>query len=97
MCGSIMGLTDISEAMSSGSILIVDNRGGWQQMVIHGKTGWLCNSPQDFIYYASKMAYEPELRKEMMLNAKERCSLLGGLKESMSEINQRRFGRSSVP
>ena len=42
--------------MASGSVLIVDNRGGWRQMVEHGKTGWLCGSERDFIYYASKSA-----------------------------------------
>ncbi len=26
--------------MASGSVLVVDNRGGWRQMVEHGKTGW---------------------------------------------------------
>ena len=28
------------EAMASGSVLIVDNRGGWQQMIKHGETGF---------------------------------------------------------
>ena len=70
------------EAMSSGSVLIVDNRGGWRQMVEHGKTGWLCNHERDFIYYASKMAYEPNLRNEMALAARERSLILGGLEES---------------
>lgn len=66
------------ESMSSGSVLIVDNRGGWKQLVEHGKTGWLCDHERDFIYYASKMAYEPELRKEMAANARERALALGG-------------------
>ncbi|MFR4436146.1 MAG: hypothetical protein ACLT8C_00075 [Akkermansia muciniphila] len=30
-------------------------------MVEHGKTGLPCGSERDFIYYASKMAYEPNL------------------------------------
>lgn len=66
------------ESMSSGSVLIVDNRGGWKQLVDHGKTGWLCDHERDFIYYASKMAYEPELRNEMAHNAKIRAEELGG-------------------
>ena len=37
------------EAMASGSVLVVDRRGGWEQMVEHGKTGWLCECPGDFI------------------------------------------------
>ncbi|MEG2237720.1 MAG: hypothetical protein RRY13_08710 [Akkermansia sp.] len=36
------------EAMANGSVLIVDKRGGWEQMIIHGKTGWLFNIPYLF-------------------------------------------------
>lgn len=70
------------EAMSSGSVLIVDNRGGWQQIVEHGKTGWLCNHERDFIYYASKMAYEPNLRSDMAAAARLRGQELGGMEAS---------------
>lgn len=70
------------EAMSSGSILIVDDRGGWQQMIEHGKTGFLCKHERDFIYYASKMAYEPELRREIAHNARARGLELGGIEKA---------------
>ena len=66
------------EAMSSGSVLIVDNRGGWQLQVQHGVTGWLCNHERDFIYYASKMAYEPNLRLEMAYRAQATVEGLAG-------------------
>jgi glycosyltransferase involved in cell wall biosynthesis len=66
------------EAMASGSILIVDNRGGWRMQVRHGVTGWLCNHERDFIYYATKMAYEPDLRLEMAQRAKARGNELAG-------------------
>lgn len=71
------------EAMASGSVLIVDNRGGWREMVEHGKTGWLCDNERDFIYYASKMAYEPHLRDDMAEEARLRGLELGGLEVSM--------------
>jgi hypothetical protein len=71
------------EAMASGSVLIVDNRGGWKQMVEHGKTGWLCDHERDFIYYASKMAYEPHMRSDMAEAARERGLDLGGLDASV--------------
>lgn len=71
------------ESMASGSVLIVDNRGGWKRLVEHGKTGWLCDNERDFIYYASKMAYEPNLRRDMAEAARERGLQLGGLKASM--------------
>lgn len=67
------------EAMASGSVLIVDNRGGWRQMVEHGKTGWLCDHERDFIYYASRMAYEPNERDDMAEAARLRGLELGSL------------------
>jgi glycosyltransferase involved in cell wall biosynthesis len=70
------------EAMSSGVVLIVDNRGGWRKLVKHGVTGWLCDTPQEFIYYTSKMAFEPELRKKMAINAKEWCDKLSSLESA---------------
>jgi hypothetical protein len=70
------------EAMASGSILIVDNRGGWRRQVEHGVTGWLCNHERDFIYFASKMAYEPHLRIEMARRARERVETLAGATRS---------------
>jgi hypothetical protein len=70
------------EAMASGSVLIVDDRGGWRQLVDHGKTGWLCRHERDFIYYASKMAYEPELRDEMAQRAQLRGRQLGGFERA---------------
>ncbi len=71
------------EAMASGSVLIVDKRGGWEQMIIHGKTGWLCESPGDFIAYASKMAWEPHYREDMAGAARERGPALGGMDASL--------------
>jgi len=59
------------EAMSSGSVLIVDDRGGWQEMIKHGETGWLCKDNRDFIYYSSRMAYEKDEREKMAKRAKE--------------------------
>ena len=62
------------EAMASGAVLIVDNRGGWRQMVKHGVTGWLCDTPEDFIKYATRMAHEPQERAAM---ARSACGRLG--------------------
>lgn len=72
------------ESMSSGSVLVVDNRGGWQQMVEHGKTGWLCDNERDFIFYASKMAYEPNLRRDIAAAAHERLDNISGLQASIN-------------
>lgn len=70
------------EAMSSGSVLVVDNRGGWKHLIEHGKTGWLCNNEKEFIFYASKMAYEPGLRDEIAHNARESIEPIGSKKTS---------------
>lgn len=52
-------------------------------MIIHGKTGWLCESPGDFIAYASKMAWEPHYREDMAGAARERGPALGGMDASL--------------
>jgi len=72
--------------MASGSVLIVDDRGGWRQMIEHGKTGFLCQHERDFIYYASKMAYEPELRKEIAHNGRQRGLELGGFEKAKESL-----------
>lgn len=61
-------------------------------MVEHGKTGWLCDHERDFIYYASKMAYEPNLRSDMAHAARERGLELGGLEASVASWEEV-FGR----
>ena len=71
------------EAMASGSVLIVDDKGGWQSMIRHGETGFLCKDSKDFIYYASKMAYEPECRHKIAWTALEAGRELYGEKASM--------------
>ncbi|MEM6258617.1 MAG: glycosyltransferase [Planctomycetota bacterium] len=87
------------EAMSSGCVLIVDNRGGWRQMIEHGETGWLCNSPEDFIRYATRMANEPEKRAEMAQTACHRLHELSGkpiAQSAWSEVLNRCLRRFTV-
>ena len=71
-----------------GSVLIVDKRGGWEQMIEHGRTGWLCESPGDFIACATKMAWEPHYREDMAAAARERGLALGGLEASQESWRQ---------
>jgi hypothetical protein len=71
------------EAMYSGVPLIVDKRAGWNFMVEHGVTGFLCAHERDFIYYASKMAYEPEHREAIARAAYARALELSSLEVSM--------------
>ena len=67
------------EAMYSGVPLVVDKRAGWTHMVDHGVTGFLCDHARDFMYYGSKLAYEPEFRLEMAKRAKEHAIQLSGM------------------
>lgn len=70
------------EAMASGSILIVDNRGGWQLQVEDGVTGWLCRDDREFVYKASRCAFEAEERSEMRRKARDRLADNWGLTQS---------------
>lgn len=67
------------EAMYSGKPLVVDNRGGWKTMIEHGVSGFLCNHERDFIYWGSRLAYEPELREAVALSALDRAKNMSSL------------------
>ncbi len=71
------------EAMASGSILVVDNRGGWRLQVEDGITGWLCADDREFVYKASRCAFEHRERAEMRVEARTRFDLRWGLESSM--------------
>lgn len=71
------------EAMASGSVLVVYNNDGWRGQVVHGETGYLCNTPRDFIFYASHLAHHPELRKKMAESAYQRLQNIAGLSASI--------------
>lgn len=70
------------EAMFTGVPLVVDNRGGWRTMIEHRKTGFLCDTPKDFIYWGTRLSYEPELVKEIAHNALKKAEQLGGKEKS---------------
>ena len=59
------------EAMSSGSLLIVDDKGGFQDQVIHGITGWRCKNEREYVYYASRAMHEFEESQTMRLKARD--------------------------
>jgi glycosyltransferase involved in cell wall biosynthesis len=66
------------EAMASGSVLIVDNRGGWQVLVDHGKTGYLAEDPDDMLRYCEELAHDRDLMHSMALAARDRLDALWG-------------------
>lgn len=57
------------EAMASGCVLIVDRRGGWNRMIEHEETGFLCSTPDDFVRYASLLAHDSALRERIARQA----------------------------
>jgi glycosyltransferase involved in cell wall biosynthesis len=76
------------EAMSSGSILVVDDRGGWRLQVEDGRTGWLCKDDREFVYKASRCAFEPAEREAMRHAAREKLSATWGLQAAMDSWNR---------
>ena len=76
------------EAMASGSLLVVDNRGGWQLQVEDGKTGWLCSDDREFVYKASRSAFETEERLDMAREARLRLERQWGMQKCMDGWNQ---------
>jgi len=90
-CEAVIMMTDTFEklprvgfeAMSSGSILIVDRRGGWTLQVRDGVTGWLCADDREFVYKASRCAFEPSERMQMRRMARDALESGWGLEAAM--------------
>jgi glycosyltransferase involved in cell wall biosynthesis len=73
------------EAMASGSLLIVDDRGGWRELVQHGQTGFLCRDQREFVYYATRAAFELEERRQMIRAARDWLEANWGLERAKEE------------
>lgn len=76
------------EAMASGSILVVDNRGGWKLQVEDGVTGWLCDDDREFVYKATRCAFEPEERSRMRHAARVKLEQSWGLRAASDSWGQ---------
>jgi glycosyltransferase involved in cell wall biosynthesis len=70
------------EAMASGCLLIVDDRGGWREEVAHGQTGFLCRDQREFVYYASRAAFERTERRMMTAQARQWLEDRWGLEQA---------------
>jgi len=71
------------EAMASGSVMIVDNRGGWKIQVEDGKTGFLCNNESEFVQRSSQLAADKNLRDDMRQKAFDKLQREWGIESSM--------------
>ncbi len=58
------------EAMAAGVPLVVDNRGGWPEMIRHGQTGFLCDSEEEMSSHIERLAREPALRRSIVEQAR---------------------------
>lgn len=76
------------EAMASGSLLVVDNRGGWTMQVEDGRTGWLCRDDREFVYKASRCAFEKEERRTMGVAARDMLEAAWGLASATQSWEQ---------
>ncbi|MCG8652366.1 MAG: glycosyltransferase, partial [Pirellulales bacterium] len=76
------------EAMASGTLLVVDKRGGWKLQVDDGQTGWLCEDDREFVYKASRCAFEKDERNEMRARARAKLERQWGLESAMDSWNQ---------
>ena len=59
------------EAMSSGVVLVVDDKGGWQELVEHNVTGFRCETPEDYVNYGTLLANDRKLAADISGNARQ--------------------------
>ena len=65
------------EAMVAGTVVIADNRGGAKELIRHGETGFLVDSPDEASFYASKLAFDDGLRRSIAAQAYVELTTLG--------------------
>lgn len=54
------------ECMATGTLMVVDDRGGWRLLVVDKETGFLCKSKEEFIEVMNYIAKNPDVKKEMV-------------------------------
>ena len=64
------------EAMAAGVPIVTDNRGGWPEMIRHGETGYLADTPRDLADYATRLAANESQRLEMAHAARQAVEVL---------------------
>lgn len=61
----------VVEAMAAGLPVVADNSGGIIENIIHGETGFLCSSDDEFIEYLKVLSESAKLRNKMGKAARE--------------------------
>ncbi len=57
------------ESFASGTVVIADRRGGAKELIRHGQTGFLVDSPDEAAYFASHMAFNERFRSSIAAQA----------------------------
>jgi glycosyltransferase involved in cell wall biosynthesis len=60
--------------MASGTVLIVDNRGGWKLQVNSCISGYLCDKLNDFVEAMKQLQSNNDLIKKMAKNAYDKLN-----------------------
>jgi len=58
------------EAMACGAAVVAENRWGWRELVRHGRTGYLADSPKEMIEHVDRLLRDDVLRLEMVREAR---------------------------
>jgi len=59
------------EAMAGGVAIVAQNRWGWREMIRHGQTGLLADTDDELAYHAARLAYDEQLRMEIIHRARK--------------------------
>ena len=57
------------EAMAAGVPIVVEARGGWTEMIEHGKTGLVCRSDAELAHWIAHLAYDEPFRLDLVYRA----------------------------
>jgi len=91
------------EAMAAGVPIVAQAQWGWAEMIEHGVTGFLGSCDQELAHYAAVLSYDEDLRREMIVAARQRlCNELAhpetlwrGWRELFESLGQRQETQNS--
>lgn len=60
------------EAMATGTAVVAERRGGWTEMIEHGRTGLLADDDRELVEHIGRLAIDEPLRLELIHQARRR-------------------------
>ena len=77
--------------------VVADARGGWKEMIRHGRTGYLCDTEEHFAHYTSRLARDEAHRQQMAHEARrvleeelaDPASIRAGWREVFASVHDR--------